>query len=220
MSEILSETEGCNLLSRLFRARGYSIERNLMFREYGVEFHIDGWDAKARVGFEFLSSEDGDHEDLSLAEYQTLMVEQRRGELSLFIIDEVEPLSAADLAASAGEFLDEVAAARDSRRRAATGKRATTGKAPATPKRAAKRTAKAAKGTAKSKGAAQPAATKKPVAAAKRAAQKRAASKTAAVKKAPVPRQGSAKVTLKVAPKGARKPKPAASKRSAAKKKG
>jgi len=111
MSEFLSETEGCDLLTRLFRSRGYSISRNLLFREYGVEFHIDGWDAKARVGFEFLTSEDEDHDDLSLEEYQTLSDAQLRGELALFIIDEVEPLSAVDLEDSATEFLDEVAEA-------------------------------------------------------------------------------------------------------------
>ncbi len=115
MSEFLSETEGCDLLTRVFRARGYTIARNLFFREYGVEFHIDGWDAKARVGFEFLSSEDDDHDDLSLVEYQALWTAQQLGELALFIIDEVEPLSAADLAASANEFLDEVAEAIKSR---------------------------------------------------------------------------------------------------------
>ena len=60
MIETLSEFEGCTHLSRLFRRRGYVIERNVMFREYGVEFHIDGWDKKARVGFEFLTSEDDD----------------------------------------------------------------------------------------------------------------------------------------------------------------
>lgn len=117
MSDTLSETKACDLLSRLFRARGYSIVRNVLFREYGVEFHVDGWDEKARVGFEFLSSEDEDHIDLSLEEYQTLADAQRRGELALFIIDEVEPLTAADLAAEADEFLDEAAAGRRPRRR-------------------------------------------------------------------------------------------------------
>lgn len=72
MYDTLSETEGCNLLARLFTKRGYAIKRNLQFREYGVEFHIDGWDPQARVGFEFLTSEDDDHDDLSLDEYKTL----------------------------------------------------------------------------------------------------------------------------------------------------
>lgn len=110
MSE-LSETEACDVLASLFRARGYTIQRNIPFKEYGVEFHIDGWDARNRIGFEFLSSEDDDHDDLSLEEYKTLAAAQQRGELSMFIIDEVEPLSAEELKAAAHEFLDEAAEA-------------------------------------------------------------------------------------------------------------
>jgi len=107
----LSETEACDVLASLFRARGYTIQRNIPFNEYGVEFHIDGWDARNRIGFEFLSSEDDDHDDLSLEEYKTLSAAQQRGELSMFIIDEVEPLSAEELKAAAHEFLDEAAEA-------------------------------------------------------------------------------------------------------------
>lgn len=124
MSETVSETRACDLLSRVFRARGYSISRNVMFHEYGVEFHVDGWDAAARVGFEFLSSEDDDHDDLTLREYKTLMDAQQRGELSLFIIDEVEPVSAVDLAEAANDFLDEMEEAVKARRQAAGRKKA------------------------------------------------------------------------------------------------
>jgi hypothetical protein len=121
-SDALSETKACDLLARLFRARGYAIERNIPFAEFGVSFHIDGWDPKSRVGFEFLSSEDEDHDDLSLSEYQTLMAAQQRGELALFVIDEVEPLSAGELRRSAEEFLDEVATAALARRKPARAK--------------------------------------------------------------------------------------------------
>jgi hypothetical protein len=124
MADTLTETQGCNLLTRLFKARGYAITRNVIFREYGVEFHIDGWDEKARVGFEFLTSEDEDHDDLTLEEYNALTVAQRRGELALFIIDEVEPLSAEDLALEAHEFLDELADAVHAQLRAAARKKA------------------------------------------------------------------------------------------------
>ena len=136
--DTVSETKACDLLARLFKSRGFAITRNVMFREYGVEFHADGWDSKARVGFEFLTSEDDDHDDLTLAEYQTLMAAQKRGELSLFIIDEVEPLSAAELLRSAEEFLDERARAR-ARPASRSGKRPAVRK-----KRAAKRPAKRA----------------------------------------------------------------------------
>jgi hypothetical protein len=147
MSDTLSETQGCDLLARLFRSRGYAIVRNFDFREYGVAFHADGWDAKARVGFEFLTSEDDDHDDLTLDEYKALMTAQKRGELALFIIDEVEPLSAAELSASANEFLDEVAEAVKSRLQGAVARGGRPGgrKTPAAGKAAAAKKPPAAK---------------------------------------------------------------------------
>ena len=116
MSDTLSEFEGCTHLSRLFRRRGYTIERNVMFREYGVEFHIDGWDKKARVGFEYLTSEDDDHDDLDVEEFQALSDAQLRGELAVSVIDEVEPVSTAALLEEASEFLDEVQSLRPLRK--------------------------------------------------------------------------------------------------------
>jgi len=179
MFDSLSEAAGCDLLAKVFRARGYTIARNLQFREYGVEFHVDGWDAKARVGFEYLSSEDDDHDDLSVVEYQALMEQQRRGELSLFVIDEVEPISAADLEEQANEFLDEVEAARAARR-SAGGRKA-----------AAKKSVKPAKKAAATKPVAKKPAAKKLAVkrVAKRLAKPAAAAKKPAAKKKPVKRK-------------------------------
>jgi hypothetical protein len=159
MDDTLSETGGCDLLARLFTKRGYALKRNVQFREYGVEFHIDGWDPKARVGFEFLTSEDDDHDDLTLEEYKTLTAAQRRGELALFIIDEVEPVSAESLAAEAHEFLDEVADAAHARLKAKT-----RGKKVAKKKPAAKKVAAKKKPAASAAAAKKPAAVKKPMA--------------------------------------------------------
>lgn len=156
MADTLTEMQGCDLLARLFSKRGYAIERNVVFREYGVEFHIDGWDPRARVGFEFLTSEDDDHIDLTLEEYNELTAAQRRGELALFIIDEVEPLAAEDLAAEAHEFLDEVADAVHARLKAGT----------RGPKKAKKKTAR------KAAAASGRAAAKKPVRAGKKPVKK------------------------------------------------
>jgi len=163
-SDTLSEFDGCDLLARLFRARGYAIKRNQLFREYGVEFHIDGWDPQARVGFEFLTSEDEDHDDLSLEEYKALCDAQRRGELALFIIDEVEPVSARDLTAEAHEFLDEVAAAVKARvARAAKSRAGGVEKAGVkAAKKAAKTPVKKPAKTRVGKPPAKPAAAKKP----------------------------------------------------------
>ena len=192
MSDTLGEFEGCTLLARLFRRRGYAIERNVMFREYGVEFHIDGWDHKARVGFEFLTSEDDDHDDLTLEEYNTLSDAQQRGELSLFIIDEVEPLSAADLLAEANDFLDEVEAggsrSKPSRKKAVK---------KVTRKKAAKKTAKK---TSAKKAPAKKAAKK---AAAKNAAKKQTGGKKSVAKK--VPKKAAKKSAKKKAVKKSRR---------------
>lgn len=175
MFDSLSEAAGCDLLAKVFRARGYTIARNLQFREYGVEFHVDGWDAKARVGFEYLSSEDDDHDDLSVVEYQALMEQQRRGELSLFVIDEVEPISAADLEEQANEFLDEVEAARAARR-SAGGRKA-----------AAKKGVKPAKKAAATKPVAKKLVVKK--LAVKRVSKPAVAAKKPAAKKKPAKRK-------------------------------
>jgi hypothetical protein len=162
MSDTLSETKACDLLARLFRARGYTITRNIMFREYGVSFHIDGWDAKNRIGFEFLTSEDDDHDDLDLEEYKTLMAAQQRGELSLLIMDEVEPVSEADLAATVHEFLDEVAEARVARpvRKAARGKNVKKTAKPKAVKKAGKKAVAPKKKAVKKKAAKKKAAKK------------------------------------------------------------
>jgi hypothetical protein len=195
MSETLSEFEGCTLLARLFRRRGYTIERNVMFREYGVEFHIDGWDRKARVGFEFLTSEDDDHDDLSLEEYKALGDAQLRGELAVFIIDEVEPVSPADLLAEASEFLDEVEANRPHRRRSVTRSGKKVAKKKTTTKKAAKKKTirQAVKKATKKKGATKKSTGRKPAKktvkktvkkVAKKKAGKRAAEKTVVKKKA------------------------------------
>ena len=142
MSETLSEFEGCTHLSRLFRRRGYVIERNVMFREYGVEFHIDGWDKKARVGFEFLTSEDDDHDDLDLEEYKALSDAQQRGELAVFIIDEVEPVSTEALIEEANEFLDEVELNRPLRKAPAPSKKKKAKKKKKAAKKTSEKTAK------------------------------------------------------------------------------
>ena len=163
MSETLSEFEGCTHLTRLFRRRGYIIERNVMFREYGVEFHIDGWDKKARVGFEFLTSEDDDHDDLDLEEYKALSDAQQRGELAVFIIDEVEPVSTEALIEEANEFLDEVELNRPLRKaRTASTKKKKASKKKATKKAAKKKVKKKSKKAAvKKKGNKKKAAKKK-----------------------------------------------------------
>ena len=106
---MLSEQEGCDVLARVFVERGFAIARNVLFDEDGVSFHIDGWDAQQRVGFEYLTEEAGDHEDLSPDESGKLAVRMERGELFVLLVDEAWNDDAGTLATAAHAFLDEVA---------------------------------------------------------------------------------------------------------------
>jgi hypothetical protein len=104
----INEQEGCDILERVFRARGYDVARNVLFAEGSVEFHADGWDAKKRVGFEYLTSEAADHDDLTSDEYAALSAQMLAGALHFFIVDEVEVEDEAELVQAATKFLDEV----------------------------------------------------------------------------------------------------------------
>ena len=105
----LSEAEGCRVLTEAFRRRGYNILNNVRFAEAGVAFDVDGWDAAARVGFEYRTHEAEDRKDLSDEELGMLGARMERGELYLFIIDDDQVPDASSLAAYAGQFLDEIA---------------------------------------------------------------------------------------------------------------
>ncbi|MGI9459823.1 MAG: hypothetical protein ACR2NF_07485, partial [Pirellulales bacterium] len=60
------------------------------------------------VGFEILTSEKDEYDDLTLEEYRSLSEAQNRGELAIFIVDEVEPVSEEALLEEANEFLAEI----------------------------------------------------------------------------------------------------------------
>ncbi len=105
----LSEPEGCRILTEVFASRGFSLQANVPFDEGGVAFNVDGWDAAARVGFEYRTHEAGDHLDLSDEEIGRLGLRMERGELYLLIVDDERIPDAATLALHAGRFLDEVA---------------------------------------------------------------------------------------------------------------
>jgi hypothetical protein len=106
---MLSESEGCAVLHRVFAARGYTIAENVPFDEGGVRFTADGWDAGARVGYEYLTRLAGDHAELAPGVLAELGRRIAVGELFFFVVDEVAVASEEELAAAANGFLDEVA---------------------------------------------------------------------------------------------------------------
>ena len=106
---MLDEAAGCDVLARVFAARGFSIQRDVTFSEGDVEFVADGWDPDARVGFEYMTHEAGDRRDLTDDELARLGARMEAGELFFFVIDEMEIATADDLEWAANHFLDEVA---------------------------------------------------------------------------------------------------------------
>lgn len=115
LARVVSERDGCDALARAFEQRGYAIVRDVPLDLEGLRFDADGWDAAARVGFEYLTHEAGDHLDLSPAEIARLGELMARGELSLLLVDEHEVDTLEDLTWAAHRFLDEVQRRKSSR---------------------------------------------------------------------------------------------------------
>ena len=107
---VLTETQGCAILRRVFKARGYQIEENFPFRSGEIAFSVDGWDPKYRVGYEFITKAAGDHEDLPPETMATLSEWMSEGRLDLFLIDQADIHSESDLEWAANRFLDDLAA--------------------------------------------------------------------------------------------------------------
>jgi hypothetical protein len=147
----MTEREACALLKSHFEAAGYKIAENQPFDEDGVTFEIDGFDATARVGYEYVSEEAGDSWDVDGRVIETLAERRKAGDLHVLVVDEAAVPDAAALERAARAFLAEIAK-------------------PAKPKRATKPKAAAAK---EKKAPAKPAAKDKKPARSKRAASAR-----------------------------------------------
>jgi hypothetical protein len=85
---MMDERQACALLKDRFEAAGFHIEENVIFDEDGVRFDIDGFDADARVGYEYLTDEAGDGWDVDTAVKAKLEVRRKKGEVFIFIVDE------------------------------------------------------------------------------------------------------------------------------------
>jgi len=105
---MLTEAEGCAVLKRAFVARGYAIAENVAFDEEGVRCHWDGWDAAARVGYEYLTREAGDEREFPPEALAALEARMERGELYVLLVDESAISTEADLVWAAEGFLAQV----------------------------------------------------------------------------------------------------------------
>lgn len=106
------------LLAR-FTAAGYHIQQNFHFHEGDLEVDLDGWDPIARVGYEYITREANDDMQFTpeaLASFERRMA---RHELFVFLVDEREAITEAELGKAADAFLGEIADRRVSSARSA-----------------------------------------------------------------------------------------------------
>jgi hypothetical protein len=105
---MLSESRGREILKDVFESRGLRIAEDFPFKEEGVTVNLDGWDPGARVGYEYMTHTDRDHEDLDPDEMLRISEWNEAGKLFLFIIDETDIDDEEELRQAASRFLDEV----------------------------------------------------------------------------------------------------------------
>lgn len=101
----MNEREGSDVLAACFEKVGLRVERDYAFDEGGVRVSLDGFDPKARIGFEFITTEAGDRVEFTPAVIEELETRMRAEELFIFMIDEGEVPSRELLEAAAGGFL-------------------------------------------------------------------------------------------------------------------
>ena len=101
----MEEREACALLKARFEAAGYRIADNVAFDEGGVRCELDGFDAAARVGYEYVTEEAGDGWDIDEAARAAFAARAKKGELSILVVDEADAPDAAALTRAADAFL-------------------------------------------------------------------------------------------------------------------
>ena len=105
----MTEAEGRAVLRTLFSARGFEIEEDVVVEEDSFRVTLDGWDRRRRVGYEYMTVEAGDLAEFSNDAIRGLEDRMRRGDLYVFLADQVHELDRASLERAARECLDEVA---------------------------------------------------------------------------------------------------------------
>ena len=106
---MLTEQAGTEVLKRCFLAAGLTVVEHHPLHVAGKVVHLDGFDPKRGVGYEYLTSEAGDREELTPAVIRELEARMKNGEFFILLIDEAEVESAASLEHAAEHFLRVIA---------------------------------------------------------------------------------------------------------------
>jgi len=102
----VTEAQGTRLLLQCFAEAGYAIRENFHFHEGDIEVDLDGWNEKARVGYEYITAEAGDHLQFDAATLARFEARMRKGELFVLLVDEHDAVTEAELEDAAKGFLE------------------------------------------------------------------------------------------------------------------
>ncbi len=101
----MEERKASERLKQRFEQAGFRIAESVDFKEHGLHFDLDGFDAAAKVGYEYVTDEAGDGWDVDEAVVGKLTDLGKSGQLSILVIDEDEAPDEASLDRLADEFL-------------------------------------------------------------------------------------------------------------------
>jgi hypothetical protein len=99
----MTELEGCAVLKARFEAAGCRIIENHPLGEVPIE--LDGWDAERRVGYEWITTEAGDRDEVTPEVVAALEHKMAAGELYVLLVDEYDVDGPEELARAADRFL-------------------------------------------------------------------------------------------------------------------
>lgn len=101
----MEERKASERLKARFEQAGYRIKESVDFDQHGLRFDLDGYDADAKVGYEYVTDEAGDGWDVDDAVIAKLTELRTSGELSILVVDEDEAPDEAGLDRAIDEFL-------------------------------------------------------------------------------------------------------------------
>ncbi len=101
----MEERKASERLKSRFEQAGFRIKESVDFDKHGLRFDLDGYDADAKVGYEYVTDEAGDGWDVDDAVIAKLTELRASGELSILVVDEDEAPDEAGLDRAIDEFL-------------------------------------------------------------------------------------------------------------------
>lgn len=104
----MDEREGREVLARCFAEAGLSIQADVPIDTAQGRVVLDGYDPDRRIGYEFITAEAGDRDEVRPEVIAELEARMTRGELFVLLVDELDVGGADDLALAARRFLDAV----------------------------------------------------------------------------------------------------------------